>query len=782
MNGRSQRVRTRAPWILLLAPLLAPAVSPVSGQQTPYSPDSLTADDYARAERRLSGFAGTLVAGTSVSPVWIDENRFTYRNSTNAGWEFIVVDPARRSRRRAFDHGRVAQALAEATGDTVDPDRIPFASVTLDRDTVRGRVGGQWFTCDVDGEFCRAEEAGGGPGREVIVSPDGRRGAFVRDHDLWVRDLRSGRETQLTRDGVEDYGYATNDAGWTRSDVPVLLWSPDSRKIATFRHDGRGVSQMYLVSTNVGAPRLQQFDYPLPEDSLPFRIERIVVDVEAGQVVPLQMPPDMHRSTICDHIYCNGQFSDVEWSADGTQLFFVSSSRDHKEATLRAADAATGAVRDVLFEREETFFESGYDQVNWFVLEEANEVVWYSRRSDWGHLYLYDLTTGELKRPLTEGEWNVLQVRHVDEEDRVVYFVGSGREPGDPYFEYFYRLDLDGGEVRLLSPDSANHRISVTPSARWFVDHASTPVDPGRTVVRTMDGEEVLQLEEGDISLLVESGWEPPIPFTVKARDGVTDLYGLMYRPAGFDPSRKYPVVNYLYPGPQTGSVGSRSFSPARRDHQALAALGFVVIEVDAMGTPKRSHSFHSAYFGDMGDNGLPDQVGAIRQLAERHSWIDLNRVGIWGHSGGGFASTAGILRYPDFYKVAVSQAGNHDNRNYEDDWGEKWQGLLETYDDGTTNYDNQANQLLAANLQGKLLLAHGTMDDNVPPYNTLLVVDALIAANKDFDLVMMTNRRHGFAYEPYMLRRRWDYFVRHLMGSEPPREFVFGQQRRPIS
>jgi dipeptidyl aminopeptidase/acylaminoacyl peptidase len=274
------------------------------------------------------------------------------------------------------------------------------------------------------------------------------------------------------------------------------------------------------------------------------------------------------------------------------------------------------------------------------------------------------------------------------------------------------------------------------------------------------------------------SDWKPPIPFTTKARDGVTDLHGLMYTPTDLDPTRKYPVVNYLYPGPQSGSVGSRSFSPSRRDHQALAELGFIVVEVDAMGTPGRSKAFHDAYFGNMGDNGLPDQITTIQQLASRHEYMDLDRVGIWGHSGGGFASTSGILRHPDFYKVAVSQAGNHDNRNYEDDWAEKWQGLLEEYDDGTTNYDNQANQLVAGNLQGKLLLAHGTMDNNVPPSNTMLVVDALIEANKDFDLILLPNRRHGFGNEPYMMRRRWDYFVTHLLGATPPPAFEFGRQR----
>jgi len=468
----------------------------------------------------------------------------------------------------------------------------------------------------------------------------------------------------------------------------------------------------------------------------------------------------------------------VEWSEDSRQLAFVSSSRDHKEARLRIADAETGEVRDVLDEREETFFESGEDMVNWHLLERSNEVLWWSRRDDWGHLYLYDLGTGALKRQITSGSWNVLQVRHVDEADRTLYVTGAGREDGDPYFEYFYSVSLDRGEPRLLTPDSANHVITVSPSGRWFVDSWSTPVTPPVTVLRDMRGREVVKLETADVSRLVAAGWKEPIPFSVKARDGVTDLYGLMYTPTDLDPSKKYPVVNYLYPGPQSGSVGSRSFSAARRDHQALAELGFVVVEVDAMGTPKRSKAFHDAYYGNMGDNGLPDQVTTIRQLAARHPWMDLDRVGIWGHSGGGFASTAGILRFPDFYKVAVSQAGNHDNRIYEDDWGEKWQGLLVTNPDGTTSYHNQANQLVARNLKGKLLLAHGTMDSNVPPNNTLAVVDSLIAANKDFDLILLPNRSHGFGNEPYMMRRRWDYFVRWLLRAEPPKEYEIGKGR----
>jgi len=582
----------------------------------------------------------------------------------------------------------------------------------------------------------------------------------------------------LTTDGIEDFGYATDNAGWTKSDRPVLVWSPDSRKIATFQHDGRGVGEMYLVSTGVGHPTLEAWKYPLPEDSVIFRITRVIIDVDAGRVIPLQMPPDQHRSTICDHIRCGGTWADVYWSADATQLAFVSTSRDHKHEYLRVADASSGVVRDVMEEHVETFFESGYNAVNWRFLPESGEILWYSQKDDWGHLYLHDLATGTEKRQITSGPWKVLQILRLDEAERTIYFTGVGREPGDPYFQYLYSVDMDGGAVRLLTPDSANHSVTFSPSGDYVLDTYSTPTIPSRVALRRLDGSRVTDVEQADIAPLLESGWQAPIPFSTKARDGVTDLHGLMYQPANLDPAGSYPILNYLYPGPQSGSVGSRSFSAARSDKQAIAELGFIVVEVDAMGTPMRSHSFQSAYYGDMGDNGLPDQMGTIRQLAADRPWMDLGRVGIWGHSGGGFAAASAIMRHPEFYHVAVSQAGNHDNRNYEDDWGEKWQGLLVENADGTTNYDNQANQLAVENLRGKLLIAHGTMDNNVPPSNTMVVVNALIDANKDFDFILFPNRRHGFWSEPYTMRRRWDYLVRHLLGVEPPAGYEIGAGR----
>jgi dipeptidyl aminopeptidase/acylaminoacyl peptidase len=762
--------------LFLLATFLA---QPLVGQ----APPALTADDYARAEQFMSYNTTPLVFGTAVRPSWLSGDRFWYRNSIPDGAEFVLVDPARRTRARAFDHERLAAALSRAADTAYGAFGLPFTQIEFSTDgrSIAFDARGRRWSCDVQGAQCT-----GGPGRadearrNAVVSPDGRRAAFVRDDNLWVRDLTSGAEKQLTTDGVRDFGYATNNAGWVKSDMPVVVWSPDSRKIATFQHDGRAAGEMYLVETRVGHPVLQQWKYPLPGDSAIFTIHRVIIDVDAGTVVRLRMPPDQHRSSLCDHIVCGGRWVDVEWSPDATQLFFLSTSRDHKQERLRVADAATGAVRDIMEETVETFFESGNGAVNWRALPASNEILWFSQRDDWGHLYLYDLTTGQLKHQITRGAWNVLQVLRIDERTRTIYFTGAGREPGDPYFRKLYSVRMDGSRLTLLTPEDANHDVTWSPSARFFVDSYSRPDVPPVTVLRDLSGRTVLTLERADISRLLATGWTPPMSFSVKARDGQTDLYGLMYRPTAFDSTRKYPIINHHYPGPQSGSVGSRSFSAAR-DNRALAELGFVVIQLDGMGTPMRSKSFHAAYYGNMGDNGLPDQIAGMKQLAERHSWIDIERAGIYGHSGGGFSSADAILRYPEFFKVAVSQAGNHDNRNYEDDWAEKWQGLLERLSDSTTNYDNQANQLLARNLRGKLLIAHGTMDDNVPYYSTLLVVNELIRHNKDFDFILFPNRRHGFGNEPYMVRRRWDYFVTHLMGAEPPREYQMRAGSRPV-
>ena len=709
-----------------IAVLVGPAI--LEAQQN--APLQLTRDDYARAEKFMNYNTTPLVLHSGVRATWVSDDKFWYRTTTEKGLEAFIVDPSTKT--------RTACELPECKAPAHD---------------------------------------GQGAGRNARIdtpSPDGQQTAFTRDWNLWVKDVATGRETQLTKDGVKDYGYATDNAGWTQSDRPILVWSPDSKKIATFRQDQRNVGEMYLVDTRVGHPVLQAWKYPLPGDQTVAMVEPVIVEVASGKVTRLQMQPDQHRSTLCDDVACRGgEWSDVQWASDGGSVAFVSTSRDHKHEQLRVGDAATGFVRDVLEEKAETFYESGNGRVNWRYLPKSGEVLWFSERDDWGHLYLHDLNSGREKLQITKGDGNVTQLLRVDEANRLLYFVAVGKEKGsDPYFRHLYRVGMDGRNLQLLTPADADHEISLSPSGKYFLDVYSRPDVAPVAELRDASGALMMTVEKADISKLTGSGWQPPTPITVKARDGVTDLYGLMYKPTNLDTTKKYPIVNHIYPGPQTGSVGSRTFSAARGDAQALAELGFVVVEIDGMGTPWRSKKFHEAYYGNMGDNTLADQVAGMKELAARFPWIDIDRAGIYGHSGGGYATADAMFRYPDFFKVGISEAGNHDNRSYEDDWAEKWQGLLRTNPDGTTNYDNQANQLVAKNLKGKLLLAHGTMDANVPPYNTLLVVDALIKANKDFDLLMLPNRGHGFGNEPYMVRRRWDYFVKYLLGAEPPREY----------
>jgi dipeptidyl aminopeptidase/acylaminoacyl peptidase len=371
------------------------------------------------------------------------------------------------------------------------------------------------------------------------------------------------------------------------------------------------------------------------------------------------------------------------------------------------------------------------------------------------------------------------QLLFVDEAARQLYFLARGREAGHfRYHGHLYRVNYDGSGLSLLTPEDADHNVWMSPSGRYFLDTYSRVETPPVSLVRSArDGRTVVDVEQADISRLEEMGFEAAQPFTAKARDGITNLHGVIYFPPNVDEDAEYPIISHIYPGPQVGSVGGWSFKGGGEDF-ALAQLGFVVIQLDHLGTPLRSKAFHDNYYGNFTDNGLPDHVTVIRQLAARYPFIDLDRVGIYGHSGGGFASTDAILRFPDFFKVAVSGAGNHDNRSYNIYWAEKYQGLMETDSvTGEDNFEASANKTYAANLKGHLLLMHGDMDDNVHPANTIQLVDELIKANKDFDLIIAPNRGHGLN-EPYFIRRRWDYFVRHLLGMEPPREYEITRPR----
>jgi dipeptidyl-peptidase 4 len=747
-----------------------------------------TADDYSRAANLLTARTVSLVDHAIEGATFIGDDRFWYLDSENGLPTLMVADAARRTKSAAYDQIRMAAALHAAGLEETDPKHIRPEEFDLldDGRSVRIIVSGIRYKCALGAAYrCSVELAGpAGTTKPSLndasladFSPDGKRAVFLRDWNLWVREIATGAEKQLTTDGVKDYGYATDNAGWIHSENAIVVWSPDSKMLATFQQDQRKTGEMYTVSSSIGHPHLETWKYPLVGDKDVTMIERVIIDVDAAKVTRLKMPPDQHRSTLCDNLVCKAGWEDVQWAADAQTLAFVSTSRDHKTETVRIANVATGAVRDLFTESVPTFFDSGYDHVNWRYLSRRNEILWFSQRENWGNLYLYDAGTGKLKHAVTQGNWNVDEVLHVDQETGEMILTGTGREPSseDPYCRRVYSANLDGKHLKLLTAEDADHVATVSGDGKFIVDIYSTPQKPQVMLLRDGSGQLIEELAHGDITRLLAAGWIAPETFRVKGHDGKTDVYGLLFRPANLNPSLTYPIIDFIYPGPQGGSFGTHGFEASRVDCNALAQLGFAVVLIEGMGNPKRSKAFQDEYVNDIGINAIPDQISGIRELAQRYPWIDLDRVGMWGHSGGGNATVATMLRYPDFVKVGIAESGNHENRNYEDDWDEKWIGLLKTNADRTTNYDSQANARYAGNLKGKLMLAHGMLDDNVPVSTTMLLIDALENANKDFDLVIFPQGHHGYGLTAtaYMRRRRWDYFITELMQATPPHEFA---------
>jgi dipeptidyl aminopeptidase/acylaminoacyl peptidase len=743
--------------------------------------------DYNRAERMLTWHASPLVAGDSVRPNWMrDRTRFWYRNKTGNGAEHVLVDPVRNTRQLLFDNGRLAAAMSVARDTAYDPVRLPFRTITLtdNERAIEFTANRKRFVCVLATYVCTVTDTLPNRNR-FVVSPDSTTEAFISAYNVWVRPFRRPGDTtavdstQLTTDGTREWWYGLGDpspqqqmrrTGANRR--PNLRWSPDSRSLAVFRQDVRGVALMPYISYTSQRPRTFTQPYALPGDTTIPRPSLYVIDVRGRQSLRVELPVQPTQISL------GGTPRDSLWTEDSQKLHFTFITRGSKSLYLMEADAATGQSRVLARDSAATFVElSPRDPPSWYTTRDGQDVIWWSERDGWAHLYRLG-PDGRLRNQITSGPWAVGWVAHVDETARQIYFTARGREPGRLlYYAHLYRVSFDGTGLTLLTPEDADHDVAFSPDGRFFVDTYSRIERPPVTVLRAApDGRIIRTLETADVSRLAQTGWTPGQVFTAKARDGVTDLYGVMYRPSDFDSTRRYPLIDHIYPGPQVGSVGRWAWSTGA-EARAIAELGFIVIRLDHLGTPLRSKAFHDNYYGNFGDNGIPDHVAAIRQLAARHRWIDLDRVGIFGHSGGGFASTDAILRYPEFFRVAVSGAGNHDNRSYNIYWAEKYQGLMarDTVR-RTDNFQASANQTLAENLQGRLLLMHGDMDDNVHVAMTIQVVNALIRANRDFDLIIAPDRPHSLN-EPYFIRRRWDYFVRHLAGLEPPRNYVI---RRP--
>jgi len=814
MTPQSRRRSTTVPGAVvalstaaaLLAATPAPAdatARPQASAQAQTAAQPQQAVDYHRAELLLRWHTSSLVAGGAVSPNWIlDTDRFWYRNNSGAGHEFTFVDPAANAKRPLFDHYRLAAALSMAADTSYVPEKLPFETfefVERDESRIEFTAAKKRFECDIRQYQCEVGDTLP-DARPFVESPDERWEAFVMDHNVYIRSAAAARAgngeaedapavdtIQLTTDGEEFNGYGLN---YPRPNQvknktprrPGVHWSPDSKKLLVQRTDQRDVEHHHYVSYTPQRTVHYSQPYALPGDSIvplpAFHVLDLTATLaEAGASPPAPVNVRVELEPRPNRLNLGGSQVDSLWSADSRHVYVSWETRASKSNHLAQVDAATGEFTIIAGDSSKTFVETSQrNPTSWFVSETTDDAFWWSERDGWAHIWRFS-KDGSVKNQVTSGPWAVGAIWHVDEAARRIYFTAYGREEGIPYYGRLYRVDYDGNGLALVAGEVGNHRISVSPSGRFFVDSYSTIGDPPVSLLRRLDGGGVVRtLEEADASKLEEVGWRPPEVFSVKARDGVTDIYGLIYFPDDVDESRLYPVIDHIYPGPQVGSVGSWTFKAGGEDF-ALAKLGFVVVQLDHMGTPHRSKAFHDIYYGDFNDNGLPDHVTAIKQLAARYPFMDLDRVGIYGHSGGGFASTDAMMKYPDFFKVAVSGAGNHDNASYNIYWAEKYQGLLvKDSASGDNNFTEEANKSHVAKLQGKLLLMHGDMDDNVHPAMTVQLIDELTKANKDYDLVWAPDRAHGLN-EPYFVRRRWDYFVRHLLGAEPPKEYEI---RRP--
>lgn len=699
--------------------------------------------------------------------------RFWYRNRTRAGTEFVLVDPTAATRAPAFDHSRVAEALSAAYKRSIEPAGLPIHRLEM-------RVGEPlrihtdndvWFHDPLTADTWLSAESA--VAAHESLSPDGRWTVSVRDHNLVARERATGEERVLTSDGVEGCSIGTPpDILPMRYPLkhssarlpPMVAWSSDSRWLVTHRIDERAVASMPFAQSSPPdgrRPRVHLRRMALVGDATVPMVELMVVSMETGQIISADCAPYPISWYFSPFV-----LGTVWWDHAGDHICFISSERGDRLVRLSRIDPATGQVRILVEETGEGCVQTRPDypgRPNVHVLA-SGETIWWSERTGSGHLYLYG-GDGAV-RSLTAGEWLVRDLIGVDEVARFAIFSASGREGDiDPYVRQIYRVELDDAKIERLTSDRLDHEVIASPRCRYLVDTASWIDVPPTSAVLDTNGAAAVALEQADADFLYEAGWVPPQRFRVRTADGKTDLYGLLYRPPEFDEKKRYPVLDDIYPGPQANRAGIRFGEPSTRMAASMAALGFAVVVIDARGTPLRDRAFQDHCRGVASADYLEDHVHAIRQLAIAHPWLNADCVGIYGASGGGRAAAQAILRHPTFFKVAVSVSGNHDDRLYHAFWGEKYIGSPDAVD-----YATHANTTYAEQLAGKLMLIHGEMDDNVGAFHTLRLVDALMAANKDFDLLIVPNAGHQLQRNhAYSIRRTWDYFVRHLLNREPP-------------
>ncbi|MBI1312117.1 prolyl oligopeptidase family serine peptidase [bacterium] len=770
--------------VALLSVEPAASVAVAQGRQADY--------DRANALRELTR---NKVFRDSVRPEWSsDGNRFWYKVAiAPSQFEFVLVDAVAGTREPAFDHQQLAVKLTEEHGETIEAASLPVERLefrTAPNELVVVTKADRWLvnrpsgeitqltTADADsspgnGEARNAEARGafdgrnrrrdgGGAGNEAgRRSPDGKCIVFVRDHQLWLRPTDNGQSggnaSTAANDGAVPLSLQGTAANGFRDGD--LFWSPDSKKLLALRTRAGEKHEVSFVESSPGnqiQPKVHSFDYLKPGDEIPQPVPHLF-DIESRREIPLSR-----------ELFPNPWMSrpEVHWVDDSSRCFYVYNQRGHQVLRVLSIDASTGEVKVIVDEQSDTFIDYAYKQFL-HLSHATNELIWMSERDGWNHLYLYDSTVGAVKNRITTGEWVVRGIDHVDDEKRQIWFrAGSLHEEQDPYYRHHCRVNFDGSNLTALTEGDGDHDVRFSPNRRFLIDTYSRVDQPPVTELRSgEDGSLICELERADWSRLLETGWQVPERFVAKGRDRKTDIFGVIYRPSNFDPQAKYPVIEKIYAGPH-GSFVPKEFA-AFHSAQEIAELGFIVVQIDGMGTSNRSKAFHDVCWKNLGDSGFPDRILWIKAATQKFPYMDLsNGVGIYGGSAGGQSSTRALLAFGDFYTVAVSDCGCHDNRMDKIWWNELWMG----WPIGP-HYAEQSNVTQAHRLTGKLLLTVGELDRNVDPASTMQVVDALIKADKDFELLVFPGKGHGIGESPYGKRRRRDFLVRHLLGVEPRRQ-----------
>ena len=815
-------------FMLLLTGIAATA------QQTP-----VTKANYQQAARFAPRKLSKLIFSTSVDPHWLKKSdRFWYEYETTAGKQWIIVDPVKGEKKPMFNNADMAAKLTRIVRD-------PFDAQHLNIDSLRFVKDENWIqfevksTLDVEKKDTAAKTAKGVPAvpakekkvfyfeynintGELVelpdfkkpkrkpfwanISPDGNMIVFGRKNNLYWMDKANYEkalvkeddstivENAITKDGEEYFGYygtgnETNiekEKNKDKRKPAFVRWSPDSKYFALVRTDSRKVKELWVINS-VADPRptLESYKYMMAGEKEAPVDHLYLFDAAAktGKELQVSLFKDQNLGVWADVEKVNTRDDDFRpscWLGDGKSFYFTRTGRDLKKIDVCKVDITTGAVKVLIEERFNSFIE--VRRIG--LVNNGKEIIHWSERDGWAHFYLYD-ENGKLKNQITSGTWHAENILGIDEAKRVLYFSGNGREPNeDPYYLHAYRINFDGTGLKLLNAGEFEHAMSFNDNNNFFVDNYSRVNTVPKSALYSSDGRKLLDLETADLSSLMATGFKFPETFKVKADDGITDMYGVLYKPMDFDSTKKYPVIEYVYPGPQTEAV-NKAFGRSMDRTDRLANLGFIVVTVgNRGGHPSRSKWYHNFGYGNLRDYGLADKKAAAEQLADRYPWFDVNRVGIHGHSGGGFMSTAAMLVYPGFFKVAVSSAGNHDNSIYNRWWSEQHHGVNEviTGQDTSFVYSIEKNQDLVKNLRGHLMLAHGDIDNNVHPANSIRVANALIRANKRFDLLLLPGQRHGFGdMTEYFFWRMADYFSLHLMGDTTERPVDMEEMNREI-